>query len=123
MNQEQTSAVQTPADTSLNMMVLMSTQRSRNGEVRFEKDFRNILHRFNGFRSGRIRAGTISTHVDYAGLSLNMREFYRALISGTSQTKRTRDASTQTERSVCDKKVMCDERDWTNTQTPDMSFE
>lgn len=116
-------------------MLLMSFERSISGTTRYKRDIMKILSRFDHFRGSTIPKGALSTHVDYAGLRLNMREFYRALIIGTNKTKRKKIATTQTSSSSTststtistqtkheshDKMVQADDRDF--MVTPDMLF-
>lgn len=79
-----------------------------------------MLSRFRSFRNDVIRRGTVPTLIDYAGVRLNMREFYRALVIGTRKTRRMKSASTQTDHTGVDVSAQVGDQDF--IETPDMSF-
>lgn len=77
------------------MMLLFSFERSTSGSVRYEQDILKIFRRFDAFKGSHVRKGSLPSFIDYCGLRLNMREFHRALVIGTSKTKRKKNAKTQ----------------------------
>lgn len=81
----------------LNMMLLLSFERTAAGVIRNGEDIMKIFRRFDSFRSMIVKKGEVPSHKDYGGLRLNMREFYRALVIGTSKTKRRKNIGTQVE--------------------------
>lgn len=111
-------------------MLLLSFEPSLSGGFRYQQDVLKILSRFNSFMGRAVSKGTIPTLVDYAGLRLNMRQFHRALVTGTGQTKRSKHAKTQanlhpyrssqTAPKMADKCVQTDEQEF--IETPDLSF-
>lgn len=79
-----------------------------------------IFSRFKSFRVKNIALGSIPTMPDHMGLSLNMREFLRALTIGTSKTKRTKNTMVQTNMNTQHKSTQCGPQDFIDT--PDLIF-
>lgn len=105
-------------------MLLLSFDRSISGITRHSRDITQILSRFDSsFKRGPIPKGSISTHIDFGGLRLNMREFHRALVLGTTKTKRKKNIHTQTNLST---KITVDKstqfNGYDSDETPDLNF-